>query len=647
MAIGTTNISLYDIAVEVNATSLTNISLMNCSQLAGGSLATSPYAIGEFQNYSYYSDITVTSIAASCSPFGQITINGISGADGTYLAGYSETDGLASTYATTDIGAASSYTFYNVPNNLYANKYYVYIYDPTSGKSFKQQLSTSIQCPTYSITAGASSVNEGSSVDFTVTTSGVANNTTLYWQNVGTSNASDFVDNFNTGSVVINNNSGVITRAIKNDATTEGSETIILNLRITSHLGSLVATSGTVTINDTSKTPTYSLSSNTAGSINEGSTLTITLTTTNVPNGTLVPFTISGVSSQDINGALLNDNFTVNNNTASKSYQITADQITEGTETLTLVLNVGTASISIYINDTSQCPSYGTFLRSYCDPNVTGRRINVYANGSCGEYQEYSDYDEGCGYVRVSATYSVGIDYSANSARIYNISMSGGTLSGRQFKINSDGTWLDYPTNTSVSGLLFGTTYNLIIVDSSGLGNNYSFTTPSISNISFSSVTNGCVQYDGSGYITVNISGGSGQYFYSKNGGSSWDASTSTSYTYQNLSNGTYSIKVKDDATETVFTYGNVTLSCPAVPVAPQLNSMSTICDGGPLRVTYNYTQGSSTQLSFKYKLSSSSTWLTGQSTFTIAPGNYDFKIVDTENNLESNQVNYTVSACP
>jgi hypothetical protein len=642
MAIGTSNISLYNIAVEIGAT-LTNISLKNCSIAAGGSLATAPYGIGEFGGYSYYSDITVTSITTACSPFGQITITGISGADGTYLAGYSETDGLASTYATTDIGASSTYTFYNVPNNLYNNKYYVYLYDPTSGKSFKQPLSTSIQCPTYSISS-ATSVNEGSSIDFTVTTSGVANNTTLYWQNVGTSNGSDFVDNFNSGSVIINNNTGVITRAIKNDATTEGSETLILNLRITSHLGSLVATSTTVTINDTSKTPTYSLTSNATNStVNEGDTLSIKLTTTNLSNGTTVPFTISGVVSQDINGALLSDSFTINNNSGSKSYQITNDQVTEGTETLNLSLTNGAASISIYINDTSQCPAYGTFLYSYCDGAVVGRQRRVYANGSCGTYEEYSDNVEACGYVRVTATYTVGIDYGANSAKIYNISMANGTGTGRQFKINSDGAWISYPTNTSVSGLSFGVTYDLIITDDSGLGNSYSFTTPSVSNISFTSATPSCVQYDGSGQIAIVISGGSGQYFYSKDAGSTWDASSSTSYTYSNLSNGTYGIKVKDDATDNIFTYGNVTVNCPAAPTAPILNSMESVCLSGASGVKYNYTLGSSTNISFKYS-SDNSTWSTGLSQFTIAPGNYYFKIVDNTNSLESNTKNYTVT---
>lgn len=63
-------------------------------------------------------------------------------------------------------------------------------------------------------------------------------------------------------------------------------------------------------------TPTYSLSFS-SSSVLEGNSVTLTLTTTNVSNGTSVPYVISGVTSEDINGLSLLGNFVVNNNTAS------------------------------------------------------------------------------------------------------------------------------------------------------------------------------------------------------------------------------------------------------------------------------------------------------------------------------------------
>ena len=71
----------------------------------------------------------------------------------------------------------------------------------------------------------------------------------------------------------------------------------------------------------------------------EGASVTFTLTTTNVSNGTLVPYTITGISAADITSGSLTGNFTVNNNTATVTITATADQLTEGAETATLTLD--------------------------------------------------------------------------------------------------------------------------------------------------------------------------------------------------------------------------------------------------------------------------------------------------------------------
>ena len=100
---------------------------------------------------------------------------------------------------------------------------------------------------------------------------------------------------------------------------------------------------------------TYALSSSVA-SVNEGSSFTITLTTTNVANETTVPYTITGISSADIGGASLTGNFTVNNNTATATFNVTADATTEGAETFVLTLNALSTTQSVTINDTSTTP---------------------------------------------------------------------------------------------------------------------------------------------------------------------------------------------------------------------------------------------------------------------------------------------------
>jgi len=109
----------------------------------------------------------------------------------------------------------------------------------------------------YSIVPNVTSVNEGSSVTFTVTTQGVLDGTTLFWttQTVsGTVNTSDFTDSAVSGSFTINNNTATITRTLRNDTATEGTESFILNIRTGSTSGTIVANSSTITINDTSLT---------------------------------------------------------------------------------------------------------------------------------------------------------------------------------------------------------------------------------------------------------------------------------------------------------------------------------------------------------------------------------------------------------
>lgn len=101
-------------------------------------------------------------------------------------------------------------------------------------------------------------------------------------------------------------------------------------------------------------TSTYSLSAS-ASSINEGQSVTFTLYTTDIPNGTLVPYTITGVTSADLGGASLTGNFTVSGNQATLTLTASADLTTEGNETITVSLTgVAGVSASVLIVDTSQ-----------------------------------------------------------------------------------------------------------------------------------------------------------------------------------------------------------------------------------------------------------------------------------------------------
>jgi hypothetical protein len=101
-------------------------------------------------------------------------------------------------------------------------------------------------------------------------------------------------------------------------------------------------------------TPTYALYRS-PSITDEGTTVTYTLATTNVAEGTLVSYTVTGISQADLSSGSLNGNFTVGaDGTATVSFDIANDELTEGTETM--LLSSGGQSLDVTINDTSISP---------------------------------------------------------------------------------------------------------------------------------------------------------------------------------------------------------------------------------------------------------------------------------------------------
>jgi hypothetical protein len=83
-------------------------------------------------------------------------------------------------------------------------------------------------------------------------------NGTYYW--TIETGAGDFTTN--TGEVSVTDNSGTFTVTPTEDSTTEGSETFTVALRSGSVSGSILQTSESITINDTSLAPPFSLEFN-------------------------------------------------------------------------------------------------------------------------------------------------------------------------------------------------------------------------------------------------------------------------------------------------------------------------------------------------------------------------------------------------
>ena len=222
------------------------------------------------------------------------TITGISSADigGSSLTGnftVNSNTATATFSVTADATTEGTETFVLTLNAL----------STTQSVTINDTSTTPVGSPTYAVAPAANNVNEGSALVFNVTTANVADATTLYWS---VTNAGDF--GTSTGSFTITSNAGSFSVTPTADATTEGAETFTASVRTGSVGGTIVATSSSVTINDTSTTPgggseSYALAASSA-SITEGENTTFTLTTTNVADATNVPYTITGVSSSDL-----------------------------------------------------------------------------------------------------------------------------------------------------------------------------------------------------------------------------------------------------------------------------------------------------------------------------------------------------------
>jgi len=154
----------------------------------------------------------------------------------------------------------------------------------------------------------------------------------LYIQATGTN--VDFVQGLN-GSFTLPTNQVQITAI--SDLTTEGTETFRLYLRDGNVSGTVLAMSSLITLNDTSLTPIISITG--ADSANEGDTVTYTITTTNIADGSTLYYNITGISSADITDGTLSGSFTVTSNTATISKTLSNDVSQgEGTEYLRIAI---------------------------------------------------------------------------------------------------------------------------------------------------------------------------------------------------------------------------------------------------------------------------------------------------------------------
>jgi hypothetical protein len=214
--------------------------------------------------------------------------------------------------------------------------------------------------PSFTFSSNVSTVNEGSSVMFTITSTDVNDGNIIYWNNYGTAIAGDFTQNINSGNVVVNGNSANVILSLLSDQTTEGTEYANIAFRATEAAGNIIGFANVVVL-DTSLTPTYAVSPS-AASVNEGSAITFTISTTNLPDNTTLYWTNSGTTvAADFTQGVVSGSVTIVSNSATVTLNLTNDVTSEGSETIVLQVRTGSTSgtvvatsSSVTVNDTSQ-----------------------------------------------------------------------------------------------------------------------------------------------------------------------------------------------------------------------------------------------------------------------------------------------------
>lgn len=214
---------------------------------------------------------------------------------------------------------------------------------------------------TPAFTSVPASINEGSSGTFTV--QNIGPNGTYYWTILnGTTASADFSASSGSFTVSgstggIDNGSGSFSVTAVADRVTEGSQTFQVQVRSGSTSGPVIITSSSVTINDISLTPAFTV---TPSSINEGSSGTFAVNNLGAP-GTYY-WTISNVTTTNADFSAVSGSFTTSTLNGSGSFLITPvfDYTTDSARTFQVQVREGSISGTILVtsnlvtvNDTS------------------------------------------------------------------------------------------------------------------------------------------------------------------------------------------------------------------------------------------------------------------------------------------------------
>ena len=253
----------------------------------------------------------------------------------------------------------------------------------------------SVNPPTYSLVSNPTNhpvypsfISEGTyTATFSVSTTGVPDNTTLYWTTISTYNspvygpginASDFTDNATTGTVTIVGGTAIISRSAVADLTTEGTEYFAIKLRTDSYSGTIVAGSSNRAIADTSQTP---IIPNPSISAFQADPLTITAGDTFNISWTSLEATSVYITQTNPNGATSAVTETANG-TRTLSPPAQAGNVSVTIKAINGPYQSGTSSINVTINAAPLSPSITGFSWSPSSITAGGNSVLTWSTAN-------------------------------------------------------------------------------------------------------------------------------------------------------------------------------------------------------------------------------------------------------------------------
>lgn len=307
--------------------------------------------------------------------------------------------------------------------------------------------------PTLVASSSAATVTEtapGNVVTFNVAAANVPNGSLITYALSGTAATAGDTSTPLTGTVVVNNGVASLPVTLLADTTTEGNEAITA----TFSFPGAASVASTVTVTDTSVGVAPTLAVNAAPNpVTEtapNNVVTFALATTNIPNGSVVNYTLTGAAATAADTSTpLTGTVTVTGGVASLPVTLLADNATEGNEALTATFSFAGAT-----NAVSTVTVTDTSVGGFTDVQLVNATPNVTATAAAEAF--VFDFKIVGGRVTTdvdTATFTItGFDVTKDKL-VFNDTGAGIVYTEAQFKALPGVTIAENPfaNNTSIS----------------------------------------------------------------------------------------------------------------------------------------------------------------------------------------------------